>query len=242
MRGDGRLVLAAYPPEKRQWDWIYPWIGGVLRPASFVITVPLMRLGVTANQVTALSGVVGLLGCGSLAWGTPGALLWGGVCVTLLNLLDCVDGNLARLRPTSGPPTGKFYDQLVGYCFPLVYFFLGVGLARAHPAWGVALATAGGATTLVRLIVMAVRSEFRDVLEPAWQEARAAGRVEARGHAYRWYTRCYYNLTDIQGHEFFLWVLAPYGVLPLFLAASLLVAVCDLSFTLAFHLYRAGRL
>lgn len=242
MTSTWQRVLATYRPDKRRWDRIFPWIGYVLRPASFLITVPLVRLGVTANQVTAFTGILGVAACGLLARGTPQGFLGGGICVTLLNLFDCVDGNLARLRPTDGPPVGKFYDQLVGYFFLLTYFFLGVGLARAYPDWAVALVTAGGATTILKLLVVEVRREFRGVLESAWLEARAAGRVPSQGHAYRWYTRCYYNATDIPGHDFLLWAGALGGWLAYFLWASLLVATLDLVFTLVFHLSRAVRL
>jgi len=242
MTSTWQRVLATYRPDKRRWDRIYPWIGYVLRPASFPITVPLMRLGVTANQVTAFTGILGVVACGLLAWGTPQGFLWGGICVTLLNLFDCVDGNLARLGPSDDAPVGKFYDQLVGHFFLLVYFFLGLGLARAHPDWAVGLLTAGGATTVFKLLVIEVRREFRDVLEPAWREARAAGRISSQGHAYRWYTRSYYNVTDITGHDFLLWIGALGGWLPYFLGASLLVATLDFFFTLIFHLSRAARL
>lgn len=235
-------ILAAYTPDKRRWDRIYPWIGYVLRPTSFLLTAPLVGLGVTANQVTALTALLGLTACGLLAWGTSHGLLWGGVCLTLLNLFDCVDGNLARLRSGDGPPVGKFYDQLVGYFFPLVYFPLGLGLAPAYPDGAVGLVAAGGATTILRLVVIQVRREFHDVLEPVWREARAEGRVPHEGHAYRWYTRCYYNATDLQGHDFLLWIGALGGWLPHFLAASLLVAILDVVFTLVFYLARAARL
>jgi len=235
-------LLASYSEEKRRWDRIYPWIGYVIRPVSFLITVPLMQRGVTANQVTALTALFGFAACGLLAWGTPSGFLWGGICVTLLNLFDCVDGNLARLRPRSGPPVGKFYDQLVQPAYLLVYFFLGLGLARSYQDWALVLVTAGAATTILRYMVMEVRSNFRDVLGTAWQEARALGRVPREGYASRWYTRCYYNLTEIQAHDFLLWAGALGGWLPYFLAASLLLAVLDFFFTLIFYLTRAARL
>ncbi len=242
MTSTWQLVLASYEPEKRQWDRIYPWISYVLRPLSFLITGPFLRRGVTANQVTAVTAILGLAACGLLAWGILPGFLWGGICVTLLNLFDCVDGNLARLKPSNGPPVGTFYDQLVGDIFPLLYFFLGIGLARAHPTWAVTFLIAGGATTILRFMVVLVRSKFRGVLDTAWEEARAAGHVPRQGHASRWYTKCYYNVTDIQGHDFLLWVGALGGWLPYFLAASLLVAAADFFFTLNFYLIRAARL
>ena len=242
MTSTWQLVLANYKPEKRRWDRTYPWIGYVLRPVSFVITVPLVRLGVRANQVTAFTGFLGLAACGLLGWGTPAGFLWGGIFVTLLNLFDCVDGNLARLRTRNGPPVGKFYDQLVQPAYLLVYFFLGLGLARSYQSWAVVLVASGAATTILRYMVMEVRCNFRDVLGTVWREARASGRVPSEGYASRWYTRCYYNVTEIQGHDFLLWVGAVGGWLPYFLAASLLLAALDFFFTLVFYLTRAARL
>lgn len=239
---DWETLLVSYSEEKRRWDRIYPWIGYALRPMSFLFTMPLARRGITANQITALTGLFGLAACGLFAWGTPQGLLLGGICVTLLNLFDCVDGNLARLKPSEGPPVGKFYDQLVGDVFPIVYFFLGIGLAHAYQSWSIMLIIAGGATTILRLMVMEVRGKFQGVLEKALYDARNSGRLPTKGHAYRWYTRFYYNVTEIQAHDFLLWVGALGGWLPHFLAASLLVAALDFLFTLIFYLTRAARL
>lgn len=235
-------LLSSYSEEKRQWDRTYPWIGYVLRPVSFLITIPFFRLGITANQVTALTGFLGFAACVLLAWGTPLGFLLGGICVSLLNLFDCVDGNLARLSPSNGPPVGKFYDQLVGDVFPLVYFFLGIGLARTYQSWTVTFVIAGGATTILRLIVVQVRGKFQSVLGTALNKARTVGRLPTKGHAYRWYTRCYYNITDIQGHDFLLWISALSGWLPHFLGGSLLLATLDFSFTLIFYITRAASL
>ena len=235
-------LLATYHPDKRRWDRIYPWIGYVLRPVSFVVTVPLRRLGVTADQVTALTAVLGALACALLSLGTRPGFVWGGLAVTALNLFDCVDGNLARLRPRPGPPRGKFYDQLVGYFFPLSYFCLGLGLARAHPGDALALAAAGAATTLARVLVSTVRLEFGSVLAPAWQHARESGRVPRAVHAYRWYARGYHNLTELSGHDFLLWIAALGGWLPYFLVVSAMIALLDLAFTVTFHVTRAARL
>jgi len=73
-------------------------------------------------------------------------------------------------------------------------------------------------------------------------DARGSGRVPSEGHAHRWYTMCYYNVTEIQGYDFLLWAGALGGWLPYFLAASLLLTVLDFFFTLIFYLTRAGRL
>lgn len=234
-------LLATYHADKRRWDRTYPWIGFVLRPVSLVISVPLRRLGVTADHVTALTAVLGALACALFSLGTGSGAVWGGLAITALNLFDCVDGNLARLEPRSGPPRGQFYDQLVGYFFPVSYFFLGVGLARVHPDFALPLVMAGSATTLARLLVGDVRREFQDVLASAWQQARTRDRASRQGHAYRWYTRGYHNATELSAHDFLLWLGALGGWLPYFLLASAAVALLDLGFTLVFHLSRAAR-
>ena len=128
MTGSWRLLLATYPPEKRSWDRTYPWIAYVLRPISFVIAAGLMPLGVTANQVTFLSLVAGIGAFVLIVWGEAGFLA-GSCLFALLNTLDCVDGNLARVRRSS-TPSGKFYDGAVGLAFYLIYFMLGIGLSR----------------------------------------------------------------------------------------------------------------
>jgi hypothetical protein len=231
-------LLSTYSAEKRRWDATYPWIACVLRPLSFVVAW-LLPSRVTANQVTGLSYVVALLSLISLAWGSAAGLRLGSVLLVVFNLLDCVDGNLARLRGTSAP-FGRFLDALAAPAFVLPYFAAGIGLARAGGSPnGAPLLGAGAATTILKLLVPQVRHTFHLVCGENWERDKKAG--ESPGHAGRWYYRVYYNLTDLQAHDFVLVLAAFGGWLEAFLIASFVVGLVEFAGILALYLRRARR-
>jgi phosphatidylglycerophosphate synthase len=100
------------------------------RPLSFPITPPFMMLGVSANGVT----VLGIL----ISAGVPLCALLGGLrgalAIALLSMfiqvLDCVDGNIAR---TTGKTSkaGRMLDGLGSLLFWASYF-LGIGMLAAR--------------------------------------------------------------------------------------------------------------
>jgi hypothetical protein len=101
------------------------------RPLAFLFVKMICRTGVTPNKLTLLSMVFGVLGGVSLALGTPGALAVGGVLFLLYNIVDCSDGQLARLNH-SGTPLGRILDGVADYVVSLVaYLGIGIGFAGA---------------------------------------------------------------------------------------------------------------
>jgi phosphatidylglycerophosphate synthase len=89
------------------------WNRFVARPAAAVVLVPLQRSPVTPNQVTFASLAVFAVAAGVLV-AVPG---WSGLLIAVVVLelsyvLDCVDGQLARLRGTSSP-VGAHLDFLM---------------------------------------------------------------------------------------------------------------------------------
>src|SRR5690349_25078599 len=80
------------------------WNKYVARPMAAVLLVPLQRSSVTPNQVTFASLVVFAAAVAILV-AMPGhrGLLLGVLVIELSYVLDCVDGQLARLRGTSSP-------------------------------------------------------------------------------------------------------------------------------------------
>lgn len=100
--------------------------------------VPLfVRLGISANQVTAFSLLAGLTGCFFLVEGNPGSLLLGTLCFVLANVLDEADGGVARATKTSSG-FGSWLDTGVGCAVHAGFFFsLGWGLWRysGQPSW-----------------------------------------------------------------------------------------------------------
>ena len=104
-------VVDAYRRTRKPKDIL--WNKFVARPLAAVMIVPLARTRVTPNQVTLATLPVFLAGAALIAF-RPG---WGALCagVAILELsyvLDCADGQLARLKGTSSP-VGAHLDFLM---------------------------------------------------------------------------------------------------------------------------------
>jgi hypothetical protein len=104
-------VVDAYRRTRKPKDIL--WNRFVARPLAAVVIVPLSRTSVTPNQITLSTLAVFLVGAGWLAL-RPG---WGALCVgaailELSYVLDCADGQLARLKGMSSP-VGAHLDFLM---------------------------------------------------------------------------------------------------------------------------------
>jgi phosphatidylglycerophosphate synthase len=102
------------------------------------------RLGLSPNQVTVLSMLVGSLAAAGFATGERWGLIAGAVLLQLAFLLDCVDGQLARYTQTFSPVGAwldAVFDRTKEY---LVYAGLAIGAARTGDAvWLLAAAAMG---------------------------------------------------------------------------------------------------
>jgi phosphatidylglycerophosphate synthase len=89
------------------------WNKYVARPLAAVLLVPLARSSITPNQITFASLFV-FAGAIALLVAVPGyqGLLLGVAVIELSYVLDCADGQLARLRGTSSP-VGAHLDFLM---------------------------------------------------------------------------------------------------------------------------------
>lgn len=83
-----------------------------VRDAALPVTWLLLHTPVTANQVTFLSLIIGVLGSLLLALSGPLAFFGGVFLLQLWYLLDHVDGQIARYRQTASL-SGRFYDFIV---------------------------------------------------------------------------------------------------------------------------------
>jgi len=237
-----QILLNAYTPEKRNWDRIYPWLAYVLRPLSFPVAWALMPFGVTANHVTFVTLLLGLGTCAAFAAGRP---VTGAVLLILLNLFDCVDGDLARAQPPAKLPVGKFYDQLVGNVWLSVYFFMGAGFLTGDGETFLLpsrMAVLGGATTLLKCLSLHTRQIFWNVLGPAWESQKSADPSKPKAHSTSWYYRLYYNVTDIQAQDPLVLFFALVGRLDVFLALSFLALAGEFVFVTLLCLRRARRM
>jgi phosphatidylglycerophosphate synthase len=104
-------VVDAYRRTSKPKDIL--WNRWVARPLAAVLIVPLARTGVTPNQITLATLPVFLAGAALIAFGRGWGLLVAGAAVIELSyVLDCADGQLARLKGTSSP-AGAHLDFLM---------------------------------------------------------------------------------------------------------------------------------
>ncbi len=165
-------IRASLTPEKRRADG--PWTRFVLRPLSYPGAWVFLRLGFSPNAVTYLSALLCLAGFVCLAAGAAGAAWIGFALFFVFGVLDCVDGNMARvLRKASA--WGEWVDALGGYtAYAAILLGLGVaadasvgaalpgtGFYLPWPAGGWTLV--GGAAAAANLLMRAVFQNYRVV-------------------------------------------------------------------------------
>jgi len=100
------------------------------RPLAFGLVKIIYRLPITPNQVTFLSLLAGLVAAYYFSTGAPEAFAIGAIWFLVANVLDCSDGQLARLQK-SGTPLGRIVDGIVDYLVTITVFIcLGIGLTK----------------------------------------------------------------------------------------------------------------
>lgn len=105
-------IGAIYRASKKQRDinWFTEWVA---RPPAAVVVYALRGTPITPNQVTFLSAVVAAGACAMFALLPGHAWLIAAAAVFELSfVLDCADGQLARLRKTASP-LGHLLDFLM---------------------------------------------------------------------------------------------------------------------------------
>ncbi len=119
----------------------------VARPSAVYGTWLAIRLGLSANQVTAAAWVASMVSATAIGWGSRSAFVVGVILAHLAFWLDHVDGQVARWRGTSSLD-GTYLDYLMHHASGLATGFgLGYGLASrsGDPRWAIAgLLIAGG--------------------------------------------------------------------------------------------------
>jgi hypothetical protein len=83
----------------------------LLRPIAGLIVWALYHTPVTANQVTIASTIAGLVATFFYLKGTSEAFIVAGLLITLKDLLDSADGQLARAKQQNGR-VGRFLDSI----------------------------------------------------------------------------------------------------------------------------------
>lgn len=105
------------------------------RPVSVYISWLAVRLGVSSNTITLISGAFALSGSVVLLWPSSTTLLLSVIFMQLFFLLDHADGEVARYQNLVSPGwvddrSGSYFDRMIHYYqSPSFFFCLGAGLA-----------------------------------------------------------------------------------------------------------------
>jgi hypothetical protein len=148
----------------------------VYRPLAFLLVKGIARTEITPNQLTLFSLIVGVLGGVSYGLGRRPAVVLGAILYALSIVVDCADGQLARLKK-NGTPLGRILDGLIDYVVTVaVYIGLAVGLDPGpgrRTVWILLLAAAGLSNVVHSAALDYYRFRFVSHVVPEWRDEDA---------------------------------------------------------------------
>lgn len=147
------------------------------RKVSVVLTHLFLRLGLSPNAITVLSLVIGLLAAAAIAVGSYAAGILGALLFQLSAIIDCCDGEVARLTHTEsafGEQLDLVADNIVHIAvFAAVAWAVYLREAALHPlVLGAAAVLGNGISFWVMNRVRALR------IRQGWTDPVQAARVE----------------------------------------------------------------
>ena len=235
----------SFTPEKMAWYRRFPYSNYLLKPLSMPLICLAWEAGLTANAVTLLSALCGGAACVLLADGSRAA---GAALLIGFNILDGIDGSLARMGRSCGTP-GKFLDGTATAVYWFSYLALGLGLARrpdafsaGHPVWAGSntLLACGGLASAGRFASAWIAGSFWSNLGDAWQ-ASPAKTQPAPGTPVTesWPYNVYLNIVMLEAHDFVLLACVFAGLASAFLLASTAIVTLHLLVNYAVYVRRA---
>lgn len=109
--------------------WVQLWV----RKASFPVTYLFINTGWSANMVSVLSWFVIFAAAVLLCIDNFSCMLAGVILTNFWLVLDCVDGNIARVKKVK-TFMGDFFDAVAGYG-PFSFTTIGLGMAAYHTSF-----------------------------------------------------------------------------------------------------------
>jgi hypothetical protein len=137
----------------------------IFRPPAFLLVKLIYQTPITPNQITWISLFFGVFGAFLITLGTATGYFIAAMCFIIYNILDCSDGQLARLQ-NSGTVTGRIVDGSADYIVAVTsYLAIGFGFASNtnDPVlyWGLTV-LAGFTNALHSLALDYYRNQFLD--------------------------------------------------------------------------------
>ena len=131
------------------------------RPAGHYLSKILVHTPVSPNQVSVVASLIGLAAAWLFAQGHHRAALWGAILFQLSAIVDCVDGDLARVMFKESR-LGRWLD-IVGDQMVHISIFagIGIGLYRARIADPLLPLVASAAVGVVIALIVVVRGQLQ---------------------------------------------------------------------------------
>lgn len=135
------------------------------RPLAFIFVKLIVGTNLTPNQITTTALLFGIVGSVLFYYNTATALFAAAILFIIYDVLDCADGQLARIKK-NGTPIGRVLDGLADYIVTtLAYLFIGIGFASNSDDpllyWGLTIA-AGLSNAVHSSILDFYRNRFLD--------------------------------------------------------------------------------
>jgi phosphatidylglycerophosphate synthase len=137
------------------------------RPVAFLLVRVIYRTEITPNQISLIAIVMGIFAGYFYSLGQPLYFTVGALFFLAFNILDCSDGQLARLKK-NGTPVGRIIDGISDY-IATVAVYLGILFGFSlrsddHFYWVTMLALAGISNIIHGIFVDFYRTRFIDYL------------------------------------------------------------------------------
>jgi CDP-alcohol phosphatidyltransferase len=102
----------------------------IYRPLAFIFVKATFSVNLKPDQVSVAAMVLGSIAGVMFGFGTLTSIYIGAVLYFISNVLDCADGQIARLKK-NGTKVGRIVDGFVDYIVSIFIFFgIGIGLSK----------------------------------------------------------------------------------------------------------------
>jgi len=181
------------------------------RPLALVLVKIIYPTNITPNQLTITAIFVGVASGCVYATGLPNSCIYGAILFMLYNIIDCSDGQLARLKK-NGSHAGRIIDGIADYLATAAVF---IGLGIGHPdhsysldQWWLLLILAAISNIIQSAMVDYYRNRFLDyVLQrkstfeedlDSFREEYEAIKDKKDMWLDRWIIRTYFKYSSLQ--------------------------------------------
>ncbi len=126
MPSNKKIIESFYTKEKREFNAKYLWWHYTFEKLAVTIAGYILPYNISANLVSSISLIFGLLGCFMIAIDPERLFFFGIILVVIWQILDDVDGHIARSKEAT--KLGKYLDDS-GANIMYAFFYASLGMA-----------------------------------------------------------------------------------------------------------------